>query len=157
MGLQRPLGPSQAPLVVPYPSAWIHSLIQREPPALRCPREQSWQEPARGSSPPAGPRKGGKALFLRRSRGEHKDKDNPLGGIRKLRADLGPGLSAALSLAIGIVGGAGCHCSPSQSHLPCFFTPGQAPGGLNPAHGEAIGSWEMARGLRKGALQESPC
>lgn len=34
---------------------------------------------------PAGPRKGGKALFLRKSHGEHMDKDNPLGGIQKLQ------------------------------------------------------------------------
>lgn len=140
MGLQWLLGRSQVLLVALHPPAWIHPLIHREPAALRCPREQSWQEPARCSSPPAGPREGGKALFLRRSRGEHKDKDNPLGGIQKPRAKPWPGLRTALSFAIGMLGGTGCHCSPSQSHLPCFFTPGQAPGGLNRAHSEAISS-----------------
>lgn len=67
-------------------SAWFHLLVQPEPSALLYPRQQSCQELTRCSSPPAGPGKGGKALFHRgKSRREHKDGDNPLGGIRKLQ------------------------------------------------------------------------
>lgn len=62
-----------------------------------CPREQSWQELTGCSSHPSGPRKCGKAL-LRKSRREHKDKDNPLGGTQGLQTSQRALAGAAHSL-----------------------------------------------------------
>lgn len=103
-----------------------------EPPALLC-----LKKPTGCSSPSAGARKGGKALFLRKNCREHKDKDNPLGGIQKLQTSHAKPFCRGCAEALD---GAGCHCSGSQWHLWSFFTPCQALGSLNRAHCEAIGS-----------------
>lgn len=100
MGLQCFPGPGQDPLVVPCHAMWLHLLVCNEPSALSCQHEQNWQLPTRCSLLPTRPRKGRKALFLRKSSHEH-NKDNPLGGIQNPQNSLNvfPWIVCSLALS----------------------------------------------------------